>query len=309
MNFGEGFKLPESTFSKRFKIVVSLLAIVFLLCPFAMPASATHYANSVNSIYYIPAINYFDNTVYSEPLTGSWISPATGYYYMGNPFYAVSTDPYVNRQGQSFYYTYDEPDKSAANFSLFRGGFSAFQREVVVLSVPSFLQQAYNTCAPTSAKMILAYKGIASDEFVLSAEMGTYGDFGTHQSDLVRVMNLYLHGYEYPSSGQNGYFLEPVSSADLSSEQYRLFEERIVRNLSAGHPLIFTIDTTEIVGYKCEHSIVGVGYKLNDLTSQLEYVYYLDPSFAGLHVIDIQTLYYKILPCIEPVYAWYASGF
>lgn len=67
-----------------------------------------------------------------------------------------------------------------------------------ILKVDQQIQQAWNTCAPTTVSMMLSAKGITVSQEQLAKEMGTDESFGTHNADAIRVLNKYLFGYETP---------------------------------------------------------------------------------------------------------------
>ena len=59
------------------------------------------------------------------------------------------------------------------------------------LEVPMQVQRAWNTCAPTSVSMILAYRGVQASQEELARAMGTDETFGTHNVNAIRVLNQY----------------------------------------------------------------------------------------------------------------------
>ena len=148
------------------------------------------------------------------------------------------------------------------------------------LEVPMQIQRAWNTCAPTSVSMILAYRGVQASQEELARAMGTDETFGTHNVNAIRVLNQYLFGYAEVPAGQAGYHLATVTSSALNSEDMRLFKERLRKNIDDGYPLYYTIDNASIYpGHKGEHNVVGTGYELSADGSDVLAVYYIDPSY------------------------------
>lgn len=180
------------------------------------------------------------------------------------------------------------------------------------LEVPMQIQRAWNTCAPTSVSMILAYRGVQASQEELAREMGTDETFGTHNVNAIRVLNQYLFGYEEVPVGQAGYHLATVTSSALNSEDMRLFKERLRKNIDDGYPLYYTIDNASIYpGHKGEHNVVGTGYELSADGSDVFAVYYIDPSYTvqdpiygGLKKVTPEELLAAMCACQEPNYAW-----
>ena len=176
------------------------------------------------------------------------------------------------------------------------------------LEVPMQIQRAWNTCAPTSVSMILAYRGVQE----LARAMGTDETFGTHNVNAIRVLNQYLFGYAEVPAGQAGYHLATVTSSASNSEDMRLFKERLRKNIDDGYPLYYTIDNASIYpGHKGEHNVVGTGYELSADGSDVLAVYYIDPSYTvqdpnygGLKKITPEELLAAMRACQEPNYAW-----
>lgn len=149
------------------------------------------------------------------------------------------------------------------------------------LEVPMQIQRAWNTCAPTSVSMILAYRGVQASQEELARAMGTDETFGTHNVNAIRVLNQYLFGYAEVPVGQAGYHLATVTSSASNSEDMRLFKERLRKNIDDGYPLYYTIDNASIYpGHKGEHNVVGTGYELSADGSDVLAVYYIDPSYT-----------------------------
>ena len=180
------------------------------------------------------------------------------------------------------------------------------------LEVPMQIQRAWNTCAPTSVSMILAYRGVQASQEELARAMGTDETFGTHNVNAIRVLNQYLFGYAEVPAGQAGYHLATVTSSASNSEDMRLFKERLRKNIDDGYPLYYTIDNASIYpGHKGEHNVVGTGYELSADGSDLLAVYYIDPSYTvqdpnygGLKKVTPEELLAAMRACQEPNYAW-----
>ena len=180
------------------------------------------------------------------------------------------------------------------------------------LEVPMQIQRAWNTCAPTSVSMILAYRGVQASQEELARAMGTDETFGTHNVNAIRVLNQYLFGYAEVPAGQAGYHLATVTSSASNSEDMRLFKERLRKNIDDGYPLYYTIDNASIYpGHKGEHNVVGTGYELSADGSDLLAVYYIDPSYTvqdpvygGLKKVTPEELLAAMCACQEPNYAW-----
>ncbi|WP_148886833.1 C39 family peptidase [Streptococcus sp. Marseille-P6264] len=180
------------------------------------------------------------------------------------------------------------------------------------LEVPMQIQRAWNTCAPTSVSMILAYRGVQASQEELARAMGTDETFGTHNVNAIRVLNQYLFGYAEVPVGQAGYHLATVTSSASNSEDMRLFKERLRKNIDDGYPLYYTIDNASIYpGHKGEHNVVGTGYELSADGSDVLAVYYIDPSYTvqdpvygGLKKVTPEELLAAMCACQEPNYAW-----
>ena len=180
------------------------------------------------------------------------------------------------------------------------------------LEVPMQIQRAWNTCAPTSVSMILAYRGVQASQEELARAMGTDETFGTHNVNAIRVLNQYLFGYAEVPVGQAGYHLATVTSSASNSEDMRLFKERLRKNIDDGYPLYYTIDNASIYpGHKGEHNVVGTGYELSADGSDVLAVYYIDPSYTvqdpvygGLKKVTPEELLAAMCVCQEPNYAW-----
>ena len=180
------------------------------------------------------------------------------------------------------------------------------------LEVPMQIQRAWNTCAPTSVSMILAYRGVQASQEELARAMGTDETFGTHNVNAIRVLNQYLFGYAEVPAGQAGYHLATVTSSASNSEDMRLFKERLRKNIDDGYPLYYTIDNASIYpGHKGEHNVVGTGYELSADGSDVLAVYYIDPSYTvqdpvygGLKKVTPEELLAAMCACQEPNYAW-----
>ena len=180
------------------------------------------------------------------------------------------------------------------------------------LEVPMQIQRAWNTCAPTSVSMILAYRGVQASQEELARAMGTDETFGTHNVNAIRVLNQYLFGYAEVPAGQAGYHLATVTSSAPNSEDMRLFKERLRKNIDDGYPLYYTIDNASIYpGHKGEHNVVGTGYELSADGSDVLAVYYIDPSYTvqdpiygGLKKVTPEELLAAMCACQEPNYAW-----
>ena len=174
------------------------------------------------------------------------------------------------------------------------------------------IQRAWNTCAPTSVSMILAYRGVQASQEELARAMGTDQTFGTHNVNAIRVLNQYLFGYAEVPAGQAGYHLATVTSSASNSEDMRLFKERLRKNIDDGYPLYYTIDNASIYpGHKGEHNVVGRGDELSADGSDVLAVYYIDPSYTvqdpnygGLKKITPEELLAAMRACQEPNYAW-----
>ena len=180
------------------------------------------------------------------------------------------------------------------------------------LEVPMQIQRAWNTCAPTSVSMILAYRGVQASQEELARAMGTDETFGTYNVNAIRVLNQYLFGYAEVPAGQAGYHLATVTSSASNSEDMRLFKERLRKNIDDGYPLYYTIDNASIYpGHKGEHNVVGTGYELSADGSDVLAVYYIDPSYTvqdpnygGLKKVTPEELLAAMRACQEPNYAW-----
>ena len=180
------------------------------------------------------------------------------------------------------------------------------------LEVPMQIQRAWNTCAPTSVSMILAYRGVQASQEELARAMGTDETFGTHNVNAIRVLNQYLFGYAEVPAGQAGYHLATVTSSASNSEDMRLFKERLHKNIDDGYPLYYTIDNASIYPeHKGEHNVVGTGYELSADGSDVLAVYYIDPSYTvqdpnygGLKKVTPEELLAAMRACQEPNYAW-----
>lgn len=178
-----------------------------------------------------------------------------------------------------------------------------------LLNVPQMFQVTNNYCAPTTVAMILASRGVASDQWQLAQEMGTYDPFGTHNKDAIRVLNAHLFGYETPGPGQAGYRLETVT--DVAS-QLATFKERLIQNTKDGYPMYYTLDLSRVYpGWTGEHNVAGAGYQLTADGKDVAYVYYIDsiravqdPVYGGLKKLTPEELLYATIFCQEPNYAW-----
>lgn len=181
-----------------------------------------------------------------------------------------------------------------------------------ILSVIPQIQRAWNTCSLTTVSMMLSSRGISVSQEQLAKEMGTNNTFGTHNANAIRVLNRYLFGYETPQPHQAGYRLETVTTSNPNSEQMRLFKERLKQNIADGYPMYYTFDCTKMYpGSYGEHNVIGTGYQLTSDGSDIEYIYYIDPSYnqqdpiyGGLKKITPKELFEAMLTCVEPNYAW-----
>ncbi|MEY8462565.1 C39 family peptidase [Streptococcus merionis] len=180
------------------------------------------------------------------------------------------------------------------------------------LQVTQQVQRAWNTCAPTTVSMMLSARGVTASQEELAQAMGTDDSFGTHNADAIRVLNRYLFGYEQPTGNQAGYRLATVTTADLNSEEMRVFKERLKQNIADGYPMYYTFDNARIYpGSSGEHNVIGTGYQLTEDGSDIAYLYYIDPSYTqqdstygGLKKITPQELFHAMLTCVEPNYGW-----
>lgn len=181
-----------------------------------------------------------------------------------------------------------------------------------MLEVPQQVQRAWNTCAPTAVSMMLSIRGISVSQEQLAAEMGTDEDFGTHNADAIRILNKHLFGYETPTGNQAGYRLATVTDASTSSQDMKLFKERLVQNIKDGYPMYYTIDNSVMyLGKAGEHNLIGIGYVSTPDGKDVAYVYYIDPSYTaqdstygGLKMVTPEELLRAMVPCIEPNYGW-----
>lgn len=181
-----------------------------------------------------------------------------------------------------------------------------------ILSVIPQIQRAWNTCSPTTVSMMLSSRGVSVSQEQLAKEMGTNNTFGTHNANAIRVLNRYLFGYETPQPHQAGYRLETVTTSNPNSEQMRLFKERLKQNIADGYPMYYTFDCTKMyLGSYGEHNVIGIGYQLTSDGSDIEYLYYIDPSYnqqdptyGGLKKVTPKELFEAMLTCVEPNYAW-----
>lgn len=181
-----------------------------------------------------------------------------------------------------------------------------------ILNVSPQIQRAWNTCAPTTVSMMLSYRGIEVSQEVLAQEMGTDTTFGTHNANAIQVLNRHLFGYDFPQANQAGYRLETVTTADVHSDQMRLFKQRLKQNIADGYPMYYTFDSSKIYpGLRGEHNVIGIGYQLSEDGSDIAYFYYLDPSpnvqdsvYGGLKKVSPQELFESMLTCVEPNYGW-----
>ncbi|MBL6537257.1 C39 family peptidase [Streptococcus suis] len=182
----------------------------------------------------------------------------------------------------------------------------------VMLKVTPQIQRAWNTCAPTTVSMMLSYRGIEVSQEVLAQEMGTDTTFGTHNANAIQVLNRHLFGYDFPQANQAGYRLETVTTADVHSDQMRLFKQRLKQNIADGYPMYYTFDSSKIYpGLRGEHNVIGIGYQLSGDGSDIAYLYYIDPSpnvqdsvYGGLKKVSPQELFESMLTCVEPNYGW-----
>lgn len=180
------------------------------------------------------------------------------------------------------------------------------------LEISQQVQRAWNTCAPTTVSMMLSSRGLTVSQEVLAREMGTDESFGTHNADAIRVLNRYLFGYDYPKDNQSGYRLATVTTSDPQSSEMKLFKERLKQNIKDGYPMYYTFDNARIYpGSKGEHNVIGTGYQLTEDGTDIAYIYYIDPSYVqqdaqygGLKKITPEELFYAMLTCVEPNYAW-----
>lgn len=180
------------------------------------------------------------------------------------------------------------------------------------LEVTQQVQRAWNTCAPTTVSMILSSRGISVSQESLARDMGTDESFGTHNADAIRILNRYLFGYDSPRDNQSGYRLATVTTSDPNSSEMKLFKERLKQNIKDGYPMYYTFDNARIYpGSKGEHNVIGTGYQLTEDGTDIAYIYYIDPSYTqqdaqygGLKKITPEQLFYAMLTCVEPNYAW-----
>lgn len=204
--------------------------------------------------------------------------------------------------------SYKENSSEASTFSESENA-PEIGRQIVRLEVPQQVQRAWNTCAPTTVSMLLAYKGIDVSQETLAVEMGTDETFGTHNANAIAVLNQYLFGYATPSANQAGYRLETVTNPETDKS---LFKERLRKNIADGFPMYYTIELSTLSTEKWgEHNVLGVGYQLNAEGTDIESVYYLDPSYVsqdpvygGLKKVTVEELLYSTSVCVEPNYAW-----
>ncbi|OFI50384.1 hypothetical protein BG261_00415 [Floricoccus tropicus] len=180
------------------------------------------------------------------------------------------------------------------------------------INVNQQIQQKATTCAPTAVSMILSTRGKNISQDQLALEMGTTDDFGTHNKDAIRVLNKHLFGYEIPANNQDGYRIATVKCADQNSEDLKLFKERVKENIDNGYPLYYTIDNSRMYDNRTgEHNLIGNGYLTNSDGTDIEYIYYIDPSpymqdakYGGLKKVTPKELLEAMIPCMEPNYAW-----
>lgn len=212
----------------------------------------------------------------------------------------------------------DEVDLTKPNQPITQETIDRLEREQagvgkkVMLHVTPQVQRSWNTCAPTTVSMMLSSRGISVSQEVLAQEMKTDTTFGTHNANAIQVLNRHLFGYDMPQGNQAGYRLETVTTSDVSSEQMRLFKERLKQNIADGYPMYYTFDCATIYpGSQGEHNVIGVGYQLSEDGSDIAYLYYLDPSYTkqdpvygGLKKVTPKELFEGMLTCVEPNYAW-----
>lgn len=177
------------------------------------------------------------------------------------------------------------------------------------LPVPPMVQKEWNFCAPTTVSMLLAYKGISSNQYQLAQEMKTDNSFGTHNANAIQILNRYLFGYDYPQGNQAGYRLAEVTDvqADMA-----LFKESVMKNTADGYPMYYTIELSKIYPDKRgEHNVLGDGYIATPDGKDVAFLYYLDPSYVsqdpvygGLKIITPEKLLDAMVVCAEPNYAW-----
>lgn len=204
--------------------------------------------------------------------------------------------------------SYKENSSEATTFSESENA-PEIGRQIVRLEVPQQVQRAWNTCSPTTVSMLLSYKGIDVSQETLAVEMGTDETFGTHNANAIAVLNQYLFGYATPSANQAGYRLETVTNPETDKS---LFKERLRKNIADGYPMYYTIELSTLSTEKWgEHNVLGVGYQLNAEGTDIESVYYLDPSYVsqdpvygGLKKVTVEELLYSTSVCVEPNYAW-----
>ncbi|MEW4354094.1 C39 family peptidase [Streptococcus pneumoniae] len=180
------------------------------------------------------------------------------------------------------------------------------------LEVPMQVQRKWYTCAPTTVSMILESQGIQVSQEQLAEEMETDDSFGTHNKNAVQILNKHLFGYEIPKEGQAGYRLAKVSSSDSSSDDMRLFKERLKKNIDDGYPMYYTMEIAKVYpGHKGEHNVIGTGYELTADGKDIAAIYYVDPLesvqdpiYGGLQKITPEELLEAMVVCEEPNYAW-----
>jgi hypothetical protein len=159
--------------------------------------------------------------------------------------------------------------------------------------------------------MMLSSQGIEVSQETLALEMGTDETFGTHNANAVAVLNRHLFGYDTPLENQAGYRIETVTS-DTDLAQMQLFEERVKRNIAQGYPMYYTFDCARMYPNSYgEHNVIGIGYQLDENGENIEYLYYIDPSYnqqdpvyGGLKKTTVEELFYAMQTCVEPNYAW-----
>lgn len=180
------------------------------------------------------------------------------------------------------------------------------------LDIVPQVQQLWYHCAPTTVSMMLSSQGIQKSQQELADEMGTYEPFGTHNRDAIRILNKHMFGYEYPADGQAGYRLETVTDANPDGPQMKLFKERLKANIDSGYPMYYTFEVSVMTpGKSGEHNVIGTGYLTNEDGTDIDCIYYIDPSplaqnptYAGLKIVTPEQIFQAMVPCQEPNYAW-----
>ena len=181
------------------------------------------------------------------------------------------------------------------------------------LKVNRMVQENGYYCGPACAQMILDLFGIKVSQKKLAEQMPVYwpgdradGVTGSYDSDVARVLSIYLFGAEPKTASDGGYRVQALSNT-YSEAAYNKFVERMDRNINDGYPSMIQVDVNTLYGNgkKVNLFVVISGYA--DIGGVHHYII-LDPYYeggmGGRSIVPAWQLFNSIISSYEPSYLW-----